>query len=569
MGIIKLVLCVSPLLVIGYSMWRSEKRGKLAAAPARFGMEDLVARLHGDPSFLRVRETLQVQSEPSVRFDGEALCFADYPFECASVYPDGRLLPDAVAEVNLLPSPALRLKSGEMVFVPYACKSELLAFVYHHALPVVLRRQVWSELLSAFLPNKVEQFRVDEQNDYLAAHGLDVQAVTRWRREVSMGMCALREATVGRWRCYDLYDALSAQHAVCDQAAFADFYARAQALCQHDEILQDIPPPYPEQQKDSFGLPLKRPDPLRPLYMLDLSKPAPRPWGDWYVDHYMRKVVALHVAELQSASPMDPDLAAPSPDSWLRDVQSPYGNGDPKQVCLNDSQLQALRGWRDDQDDDCDDEEDETEESSDSPDAYDLDYCEFDYVVSAELEDAYRKGARSWHKFANIEKALALLDWADGYFSHPNEARWALQCHALVHEAGASDNAERSAQSACRIMAALGRPAEELARVRAMILALAPQGQATTPDEMLLRDVIHAPFGGDAAACTRYESALRKEAAGIPDAVYAAERAAMLKQLAESGVYHTPLFKAHFLERARVNIARQIARLTEPAQANA
>jgi predicted metal-dependent HD superfamily phosphohydrolase len=209
----------------------------MAAAPwkpGRFGIEGVFNFCWLHPGYWKTLAHLRPR-DPDVSFDGSALRFERYPFQPASVFPAGRVQPDQVAEVNLSVVGQVRLKNGDILFVPHSGKAALMAFINRSDVPVRNRGCIWGALLTPFLDTSEEQGSIDGQLAWLAELGLDRAAVRAWQREVTVSMIAYNFGThLWEFRGFDLYDVLFAQQARLSQRKFADFYSRAMRLAAAD-----------------------------------------------------------------------------------------------------------------------------------------------------------------------------------------------------------------------------------------------------------------------------------------------------------------------------------------------
>lgn len=163
---------------------------------------------------------------------------------------------------------------------------------------------------------------------------------------------------------------------------------------------------------------------------------------------------------------------------------------------------------------------------------------------------------------AHIESCLAQLDSVWYCAIRLNEIRWALLFHDAIYDPDRQDNELRSADWACRVMDELGRPEDQVARVRAMILATAHSSEPQTPDEALLLDIDLSILGADEAAFDGYDRAIRAEYSWVAEPVYGQERARVLESLVDrERIYHTALMRRRYEASARANLTRALARL--------
>jgi predicted metal-dependent HD superfamily phosphohydrolase len=207
----------------------------MTAKPGRYGIEDALKLSWLKPAYWKTLHRLAA-AHPEVAADGGVLRFTRYPFEPASVFPTGEVRPDTIAEVNAGHPSHIRLKSGEVLFVPRSGKAALLDFVNRHDVRVERRTSIWGALLDPFLDTWEEQKTIDAQFEWLAGLGLERARVDALRREVAAAMMAYNFGTnLWEWTGFDLYDVLIAQRACLSPAAFADFYARAMRVAALDQ----------------------------------------------------------------------------------------------------------------------------------------------------------------------------------------------------------------------------------------------------------------------------------------------------------------------------------------------
>lgn len=145
----------------------------------------------------------------------------------------------------------------------------------------------------------------------------------------------------------------------------------------------------------------------------------------------------------------------------------------------------------------------------------------FKTVLFTELTAAYSETHRRYRTPTHIEHCLGKLNSAWDYAVHLHELRWALLFHDAIYDTRRHDNEERSAAWACQVMTELGRPEDEKARVRGLILATAHAREPATSDEALLLDILSSFLGRER-------------------------------------LYHTALYRARFEETARRNLQRTL-----------
>jgi predicted metal-dependent HD superfamily phosphohydrolase len=183
--------------------------------------------------------------------------------------------------------------------------------------------------------------------------------------------------------------------------------------------------------------------------------------------------------------------------------------------------------------------------------------------LGRELHAAYSEPHRRYHTVQHIEFCLRELSRHWAYAIHLNEVRWALLFHDAIYDPRRNDNEARSADWACRVMQELQRPADEVARVRSMILATAHAAQVEAPDEALLLDIDLSILGADAATFDDYDRAIRVEYEWVAEEAYRLARGAVLQGfLGRQRIFQTAAYRDREAD-ARGNIERALQRLRQ------
>lgn len=207
--------------------------------PGRYGFDRWWRKIWTGSAYRKTLVGLR-PDRSTVALERDALRFGDYPFEPATVFPNGTVTADQIAEVNLGDPSTVRLKGGDILFVSRSDKEALVRFINRRDVTVGYRRSIWSSLLDPFLDTWEEQKTIDAQFAWFATLGLDRATVNRWRREVAPAMVAYNFGTgLWEWGILTLYDVMRAQHARLPRRAFADFYSRALQLAQRDPVMSD------------------------------------------------------------------------------------------------------------------------------------------------------------------------------------------------------------------------------------------------------------------------------------------------------------------------------------------
>lgn len=175
-------------------------------------------------------------------------------------------------------------------------------------------------------------------------------------------------------------------------------------------------------------------------------------------------------------------------------------------------------------------------------------------AVRDELLTAYAAPARSYHDRRHLTE---VLDRLDELGCDDPTVRLAAWFHDAVHEGGPDDE-ERSAQWAERALPA--GLAGEVARLVRVTVDHRPTGDDLPGQQ--LSDADLAILAAAPARYAEYARDVRREYAAVPDADFARGRAAVLEDLlAKPTLFHTPLARGRWEERARANLAAELARL--------
>jgi predicted metal-dependent HD superfamily phosphohydrolase len=184
-------------------------------------------------------------------------------------------------------------------------------------------------------------------------------------------------------------------------------------------------------------------------------------------------------------------------------------------------------------------------------------------VVSA-VRDAYAQPPRAYHNFAHVLEVLASFQRVP-VWKNREAVYFAILFHDAIYEAGRSDNEERSADLATRLLSATEH-ARHIPRVQQLIRLTARHGsidpKEVDEDAALFLDCDMAILGAPPAEYDAYETAIAEEYRLVPPELYRKGRAAFLqKLLGRPVIYLSPFFHAEREETARANIGRALDRL--------
>ena len=181
------------------------------------------------------------------------------------------------------------------------------------------------------------------------------------------------------------------------------------------------------------------------------------------------------------------------------------------------------------------------------------------------LDDAYGQSARHYHTQRHIAECLAQFRRHRALAARPDEIEIALWFHDAVYDTHRRDNEENSARWACAYLTSEGIDPDAVKRITALILATKTH-QTDDPDAALLVDIDLAILGAPHDVFERYDQAIRREYAWLPEAQYRSGRTGVLSTFFErSTIFSTPALRHLYEKRARENIKRKLADLGNQA----
>ncbi len=181
------------------------------------------------------------------------------------------------------------------------------------------------------------------------------------------------------------------------------------------------------------------------------------------------------------------------------------------------------------------------------------------------VQRAYTEPHRRYHTLEHIVRILGLLDGVRGRLRHPEEAELALWLHNLVYNPRATDNEERSAARARRVLDEGGVSGAAADRIEALILSTRHAGPPEEHDARYVGDADLSILGATEFEFDRYERQVRQEYFFMRGPEWRERRAELLRHfLDRPRIFLTPDFGS-FEAPARANLARSLARLTDPA----
>ncbi|NDU75252.1 metal-dependent phosphohydrolase [Actinomadura sp. DSM 109109] len=180
--------------------------------------------------------------------------------------------------------------------------------------------------------------------------------------------------------------------------------------------------------------------------------------------------------------------------------------------------------------------------------------------IGAELDQRYGEPHRRYHTRAHLTAVLDLVDELAGHAAAPDTVRIAAWFHDAVYDPERADNEERSARLAARMLADTDLPEAVVAEVvRLVELTTTHAPDDGDRDGQVLCDADLAVLGAEPDGYAAYAAAVREEYAFVPDEFFRAGRAEVLNGLlALPRLFHTPLARERFEERARANMRTEL-----------
>lgn len=186
--------------------------------------------------------------------------------------------------------------------------------------------------------------------------------------------------------------------------------------------------------------------------------------------------------------------------------------------------------------------------------------------VYARLAARYAEPHRVYHTLAHIEHCLDELERAQQLALNLNAVALALWYHDVVYSTRATDNEERSAALATRIIRNAALPESFGQLVTNLILATKHSAIPTDPDARLLCDIDLSILGQPKERFDEYERQIRGEYIWVPWDSFVSGRTRVLRSFLERPrIFSTDSFCDRYENRARHNIVRSLRALNKEA----
>ncbi len=183
------------------------------------------------------------------------------------------------------------------------------------------------------------------------------------------------------------------------------------------------------------------------------------------------------------------------------------------------------------------------------------------------LQERYGEPHRAYHTWAHVEALLKCFHSNKNMLNAPVTVLWALYWHDAIYDPASGENELESAKllrNDAEGLLSEEATADAAAIIEATAKHLVPNAMPAgkQSDLEFFLDIDLSILGRDEKTFDAYEAAIRKEYAFVPEAMYKAGRAAVLKGfLDRECLYFTDIFRDRWEAQARANLQRSIAHL--------
>lgn len=180
------------------------------------------------------------------------------------------------------------------------------------------------------------------------------------------------------------------------------------------------------------------------------------------------------------------------------------------------------------------------------------------------LAGLYGEPHRRYHTLDHIAACLKALDAADGLSGGDRRRiELALWWHDAVYDPTRSDNEALSAELAVADLTMLGAAAESDETARLIRLTAGHTVDAADRIGAVLVSIDLSILGAPAEAYELYAGQIREEYAHVPDDLYRAGRAAVLRRFLDGPIFPDPAFADRLEAKARANMQAEIELLAQ------
>ncbi len=176
----------------------------------------------------------------------------------------------------------------------------------------------------------------------------------------------------------------------------------------------------------------------------------------------------------------------------------------------------------------------------------------------------YGEMCRSYHTLEHIDHCLTEFEQVRRFAKNPDAVEWAIWYHDAVENPKEKDNVEQSTALATLVIKNVGLPDSFGQLVANLIMTSKHSVIPTDPDARLFVDIDLSILGQDEDYFDEYELRICREYDWMSKEKFVAGRSAILKSFIDrSSIYSTQFFRDKYEARARQNITRSLAQLSQ------
>ena len=181
--------------------------------------------------------------------------------------------------------------------------------------------------------------------------------------------------------------------------------------------------------------------------------------------------------------------------------------------------------------------------------------------LHVDVLDRYSEPHRHYHTRQHLAECFDKINDIISLAEHPVEVNLALWFHDAIYDTRRHDNEERSAAWACSAVREFGASAESAQRIYDLIMFTRHAAEPVGIDSQVLVDADLSILGAEPVRFQEYEAQVRREYDWVPDAMFRATRAKILKEFLERPhIFCTEYFRKRYESQARGNLQHSFAR---------
>ncbi|WP_336922582.1 HD domain-containing protein [Aquipuribacter sp. SD81] len=183
-------------------------------------------------------------------------------------------------------------------------------------------------------------------------------------------------------------------------------------------------------------------------------------------------------------------------------------------------------------------------------------------ATEADLLARWSEPHRRYHDRRHLAEVVERVERLVGHTEHPDLVRAAAWWHDAVHDGRAGDDERASAALAREQLAGIGVAGRHTQAVADLVLVTADHdpGTPADPDAAVLCDADLGILASPPQRYAQYAADVREEYGHVPDELFAAGRAAVLRRLLSRRLFRSP-GAAGWEETARANVGDELRRL--------